>query len=316
MLEPMEERPALSVAVVAGARRERVHRVLRELAAQTVASKLDVVLVDLSPDHGSLRLPSRLGVRVIEAPGETFGGARALAAHAARADALAYLEEHCCPDRGWAQALIEAHSEPNMVIGYSFEPVNPRTRASRASFLASYGEWMDPAPGPVVSLPCSNVSYERSLLLEAGDELPNLLEVDFNFYPRLLDAGARLAAEPSARVAHENEERLSDALRTNYNFSRVLAAERARVRVPHPARRAVQAARRAIRKPFAEARRPAARHHAATSVTGSRYWSTCPTILGILLASALGVEPRRAPRSRLGRAPDCVLELDAPRRLG
>jgi hypothetical protein len=74
----------------------------------------------------------------------------------------------------------------------------------------------------------NNVSYKRDFLLSLGDDLDDLLTIDFNVQTRLRRRGHRLCVEPRALAAHENFERVSLEGRTGRAYCRLLAAERAR----------------------------------------------------------------------------------------
>jgi hypothetical protein len=218
----------LTVATVSGAQRRRAQRQLAAIAAQTIAAEIEVFVVDTRPEMDPLELPSGLEVSVLRRPSLSFGEARALAARAARTEIVAYLEDHCYPDPGWAEALAGAYREPWASVCYAVGNANPRARGSRITHLAHYGEWEFPAPGRVSSLPGNNVSYRREVLLGVGSDLDAMLMADYNLHNRLRREGLPLAAEPAARVRHENEGVL-DGCRSAVAYSRVLAVERARL---------------------------------------------------------------------------------------
>jgi hypothetical protein len=137
------------------------------------------------------------------------------------------LEDHSYPDSAWAEALVAAYRQPWSAVGYAIANANPGSRCSRIIHLATYGEWQSPPRGETSALPGGNVSYRREALLDFGDQLPAMLQADFNIHARMRQRGLVLAIEPTARAQHESGESLVDAMRASFVYSRVLAANRA-----------------------------------------------------------------------------------------
>jgi hypothetical protein len=205
-----------------------MRRLLDLLAAQTIAAEIEVVLVDTRPWMADIGCPSTLHLTVLPGSTLTFGQARAAAARAARSDIVAFLEDHCYPETGWAEALADAYRGSWVSVGYALANANPETRISRITHLANYGQWESPLPGRTAALPGNNVSYRREVLLDLGPDLATMLMADHNLHARLRRRGLAFATAPGARVRHENPVTLTDACRGSACLSRVLAAERAR----------------------------------------------------------------------------------------
>jgi hypothetical protein len=220
----------LSAVLVAGPCRARGQQVLDALGGQTARDRMEVVLVDLQPTLEPLRLPEGMPTQRIERPGlELWGPARSDGLRAARAPVVAFVEDHCYPEPDWADVLLEAHRGPWAAVGYAFTNANPETYVGRASMIARYGPFAHPARGgeaPMVS--GNNVSYKRDVLFALGDDLDELLAVDFNVQARLRRQGHRLYVEPRALAAHENYEQVSLDGRTGRAYCWLLAADRAR----------------------------------------------------------------------------------------
>ncbi len=204
---PAERPPHLSVVLVVGSQRRRAQRVLDALAAQTAADCIEVVVVDLI-DGGPAPLhvaPSLRHVYASRPDINRWGRARAEAVRLASAEVIGFIEDHCFPEPEWAAVLIEAYRGPWAAVGYAFTNANPRTYVSRASMLARYGQFVDPArPGPARLVSGNNVSYRRDLLLSFGSELDGLLTIDFNLQEVLGKRGLPLLVEARARAAHTN----------------------------------------------------------------------------------------------------------------
>ena len=105
---------------------------------------------------------------VLELGGSTIGVARATAARAARGQLVAYVEDHCYAEPGWASVLCARADEGWSAVGYGFRNANPGTAASRAMALMEYGDWVVPSPRsahPTLMLAGNNIAYSREALL-------------------------------------------------------------------------------------------------------------------------------------------------------
>jgi hypothetical protein len=220
----------LSVVLVVGPCRPRAQRVLDALGAQTARDLMELVVVDLAPSAEPLRMPEGIPARRIERAGlERWGPARGDGLRAACADVVAFIEDHCYPDAGWADAVLAAHRGPWAGVGYAFTNANPETYVSRASVIARYGPFAHPARrGEAPTVSGNNVSYKRDVLMALGDDLDDLLAIDFNVQQRLRRQGHRFFVEARALAAHENYERVAPDGRTGRAYCRLLAAERVR----------------------------------------------------------------------------------------
>jgi hypothetical protein len=153
---------------------------------------------------------------------------RAEGTREARAEIIAYLEDHAVPRLGWAAALIEAFRGPASAVNYAFESTNPETYVSRASIVAEYGPWLQPARrGPIRYASSNNIAYRRSTLAPYWNDLERLFNVEFLLHRRILEAGGSIWLEPDAIVAHENWTSFTDALRANGAIKRMIAHLRA-----------------------------------------------------------------------------------------
>jgi len=220
--------PELSAVVVLGPVRERAQTVVSALCRQTAADRLELVLVDV--DTASPELETEGPARVVylrrEAPA-TWGASRAAAVAAAGAPVVAFLEDHCIPSPGWAEALIDAHRQSWAAVGYAFTNANPYTYVSRASFVVDYGAWADPVPsGNAAFLQNNNISYKRDVLLSLAQPPDELLETDWNVQQALKQDGHRLYLEGRAVAAHHNFTSVREMLDENFAHCRAIAARR------------------------------------------------------------------------------------------
>ena len=223
--------PSLTVVIVVGPQRERSALALASVLSQSIASHLEVVLVECAdvataPLQGS----DHPAVRVHRLPdGGHFGNARAIATAVARAPVVAFLEEHTRALPGWAEALVHAHRGPWAGVGYEVHNGNPGSGRSDINALMSYGLFSPPlARGESRLLSGHNCSYKRDVLLSFGERLADLLLVDNVLQKVLVATGHRLFLEPDAKIAHRNEVSASSTARGYVAFHRAFGAARAR----------------------------------------------------------------------------------------
>lgn len=156
-----------------------------------------------------------------------LAGARFAGIHAATAPLVVFTETHCFPEPGWAAGLLAAHAEGADAVGPVFRNGNPATRSSVAGFLAHYGTFAEPAPPPPwPDLPGNNSSYRRDALLAYGDELADLLGLEYVLHGRMLRDGRRLVLEPRAVVRHVNVSRRRSGMVEAYLAGRLFGAAR------------------------------------------------------------------------------------------
>jgi hypothetical protein len=231
--------------MVAGECRDRVQRALDGLCAQTARESMEIVVVDLAgEDAPPLAVPRDAAVEILRLPGvQEWAVARRAGLERTTGAVVAFVEEHCFTEPGWAQALIEAHEGPWASVGYGFRNANPQSYVSRSAMLADYGLWLDPVPrGRVRFLPGNNVSYKRDAFLGLGDRLQAALASDFVAHEAFRTNGQPMFVEPSARAAHLNFTTVWETAFTNYVWCRAMAAQRARTAGWSLPRRAAHAA--------------------------------------------------------------------------
>jgi hypothetical protein len=311
-VSPEPREPLLTVATVAGRQRPRVQRLFDALAAQTIAPEIEVVVVDARPELARVEAPDRLRVRTLAGAALSYGEARAKAARAARAQIVAFVEDHCYPEPGWAEALLGAYRGPWASVGYAFDNANPDGLGSRINHFAHYGQWQSPARGRAETLPGNNVSYRREALLALGPELDAMLTADFNVHASMRRRGLALALEPAARVRHENERSIRDSCRSQFVYSRLLAAERARLGGWRRPRRLLHAAAILPGAPllrFGRLASASSRHPRSLA----RVIVYLPGILASYLSGALGESAGYLFGSGSARERLMFWEVDAPR---
>jgi hypothetical protein len=276
----------LSVVCVAGHQRRRLRRCLDAVAAQSVADRLELVVVDLGAGGEPLEPPAGIGTtRVVSVPPDTpLGTARAAGARAADGDAIAFLFDHGYPEPGWAAALIEAYREPWAAVGYAFALANPGSYAPRAAMVAQFARWLAPARGgPTPTLPGNMVSYRASVLTPFDGDLDGLLEIDMLLHRRIRAAGLEMTVAPGAVVREECFESIRETALANHTYSQLLAIRRAAAENWSGPRRLLYG----LAAPLGVAVLRLA--SATRGATGVRRWlATLPGVLAIAIMASLG----------------------------
>jgi hypothetical protein len=239
---PAAERPELSVLLVTPGRYDIIRKTIHHLRGQTIRDRIEVVIA--APSLNALQLERAaldgfFGHTVVEVgPIERLADAKVATIRKARAAVVAFTEDHCFPDRGWAEALVAAHRQGWAGVGPVIRNANPSTMVSWAGLFLHFGRWLEPArAGSVEQLPWHNGSFKRDLLLGYGDELPRFLAVEVFLHRDLLAKGHRLYLEPSATTSHVNISRWGPWMRHAFVGGRLFGATRASRERWSPARR-------------------------------------------------------------------------------
>lgn len=224
--------PAITVVLPTWDTFDALRTTIEHLGRQTIAHQVELLICAPHPERfvvdRAVVAPLH-SVRVLDA-GDLLstGPARAHAIREARADVIAFTEDHCFPDPAWAEALLRAHAEPHGAVGPALYNANPETLVSWADLLVAYGRWLAPGRRRVVNLLSGhNISYKRRLLLGYGGDLDRLMEAETLLLWDLRARGHTLLFEPAATAAHTNFSRLGVFLDVMWHVGRVFAATRA-----------------------------------------------------------------------------------------
>jgi hypothetical protein len=225
--------PALTVALFTPGEFSSIRRTVSHVAAQDIAAKIELLVLTSTPELtviDATAVSALHSVRLVPVSyGDGSGSARAAAVREAAAPIIAFGEDHCFPQPGWATALVEAHRGPWAAVGPIVDNANPTTLVSWADMLMGYGPWMAVRrAGEHDHLPGHNTSYKREVLLSFGDDLDALIEAETPLQWRLRAQGHRLYQDKNARVAHTNFERWQTWLFVSMHAGRVFASTRAR----------------------------------------------------------------------------------------
>lgn len=224
--------PALTAVLLTPDEFATIAQTVSHIVNQSRAHEIELLIVAAEPT--TIRVPDEVGqslhsVRVIQGTyGTGSGSARAAAVQAAAAGVVAFAEDHCFPQDGWADALIKGHSSGSAAaVGPEVHNANPKNLVSWSDLLMGYGPWIAPQrSGPRAHLPGHNTSYKRDTLLALGADLPWLMEAETPLQWRLRAQGHELLLEASARVSHTNFDDMKTWLIVSFHAGRVFAATR------------------------------------------------------------------------------------------
>ena len=210
----MSSEPDLTVVVPTFDRPAQLHACLAALA-RTHASPaaIEVVVADDGGGLDAAQAQAAAGdatpVRVVCAAGGP-AAARNAGAAAASAPVIAFVDDDCEPDPGWAAALLERHrAEPEALIGgrtVNGLPENPYSRTAQAITDAALAHH-NGGPAGARFFPSNNVAMpaDRFLSLGGFDEAVRLPGgEDRDLCERWSERGWPLVAEPRALVVHSH----------------------------------------------------------------------------------------------------------------
>jgi hypothetical protein len=223
--------PALSVILPCEEGFAHVRRTVAALQKQTVRDRIELVLI---APNDLLAPPAKEvdgfhSVKVVCAPGLMGNRARAAGIRAASGPIVASAEDHCYPAPGWAEALIATFEGGWSAVGPAMYNGNPANVLSWVNLLLAFGPWVAPAEGgPITQLPWHNTSYKRLPLLEYGDRLGEMMDVEGMLQQDLVRKGHRFYHGVSASVHHLNVSRFSSTFAYRLDSSRLFAGYRAR----------------------------------------------------------------------------------------
>jgi len=225
--------PWLSVVLVTPERLTSLHRTLRHLQVQAIASRIELIIV--APDSRAVTADDESYLagfgRVAVVPVGSINNVDVAAAGGvlrATAPVVALIEDHAFPQAGWAEAIVRAHAGPWAAVGATMVNANPRSMLSWTNLLLAYGWWTEPVSGgEVAALPGHNIAYKTALLQRYGDRLREKLGRAGGLLDDLKAQGGRLYLAADARIAHVNPSRLRSTVTLRFNAGRLYAATRA-----------------------------------------------------------------------------------------
>ena len=204
----MAKDPLLTVVSIAGARRERVQRMLRSILDQDIADQIVIIVYDRT-ENPKRDLPELNRTNVIYEPVDmksTLGRLQKRAVLTASTDVIAFIEEHVVVPAGWARESLRLHGQGYAGVTGVFASGNPQHRFARIIFSITYGNWiLSRQGGETTDIPGDNSTFIRSKLLKFEDELEVLLSTDILLIRRLVADGEKLYRAANLTLKHWNE---------------------------------------------------------------------------------------------------------------
>jgi hypothetical protein len=206
---------------------ETARRVVEQLAAQSVARRIEVVLV--VPSAQDLAVPpaiqAALGrVTLVEHSFHPVGIARAAGVMASGGEIVVIGETHVFLGQDWAERVFAAHAEGWSAVTPAVVNANPGSALSAAALHLDYGFFGPARPrGRGTTIPRTNASFARGALLARGDELAEQLGP----LAQLPVPEEGVLHEPAIRVGHLNVDRPIAWAHERYLGGRLVGGARA-----------------------------------------------------------------------------------------
>ena len=231
--------PGISVVFVARGSFLNIRKTLECLLQQSAASRLEFIFSTDCPDllrHAEafvLQKGSFANALFLLQPENSIARARLVAALEARADVVAFVEDHGFPEQNWAEELLAAFQFAENIDAAApmMRNLNQESAISRAQFLLSHGvhdlrsetcRFLDSR-----SLPWHSTAYRRNRLLALSRE-EGVFEIEAHLQQKIRKAnpGARFVLCTRCSVQHVNMTLWVPALRHAFHGGRVFGAER------------------------------------------------------------------------------------------
>ena len=124
-----QQKPKISVVLVASAGVRSIEKIVSRLRAQTLAHSIELILSARPSCMGELCSLSPDGlhsIQVVEADFSTSARARVPAILAAHAEIIQFCEDHCFPtSNDWAERMLAFHEQGYAVVGPMVANANP-----------------------------------------------------------------------------------------------------------------------------------------------------------------------------------------------
>jgi glycosyltransferase involved in cell wall biosynthesis len=198
-----------------------LRRCLGALRNQTIASDLEVIVVDdgsvdrsaiadVVAEHEFARLESQ----VHSGP----ASARNAGVAVARSQVLCFIDDDCEADRSWAETMARAVlAGPGPVAGSILPPVNGSALARALDLVVEAAISAD-----IRFAPSNNLGGRRELFaaIPFDERYPAAAGEDRDWCARIVTAGYELRVEPDAKVTHYSEPTLRAFLQQQIRYGR------------------------------------------------------------------------------------------------
>lgn len=213
---------------------ETIALALDKLRAQTIADRIEVIVVSASADAiapAQSRSPDFAALQLVQCPGHSLlGVSRAAGIKAAHAPYVFVGETHSFLRPDAAEKLLAvAKSGAWDVVTPGFVNGNPVDLWSWGAFLTAYARWNAAFPaGEIPEAPLYDSVFRKDSLLRLHGSLDELLVHGDNMRLAMAANGCRVYLEPSAILDHVNIEEPGAWLHEHFLIGVVIGARRAR----------------------------------------------------------------------------------------
>ncbi|MFV1986237.1 MAG: hypothetical protein ACC682_03095 [Gemmatimonadota bacterium] len=209
---------------------DTVRLVLEHLAAQTIADRLEIVLLAESDaiEVDESTLAAFAGWQLaVPTDFTSAGNLRAEGVRMARATRVWFAEDHGFPAPGTLEALRRVYDEHDAITGVVMENANPATAISWADMFLNFGPYVGrPELEDLGHLAWHKNMYPRDLLLECDAKLDDFLDVESELQEWIRSRGGRLMIVPDAPLYHLNVSRFDTFVETQAINGRLYGASR------------------------------------------------------------------------------------------
>jgi glycosyltransferase involved in cell wall biosynthesis len=208
----------ISVIVPTRDRPAALEACLSSLDAQTMADRLEVVVVDdgsVAGDTVAQVVARHPNARLVRRGGAGPAAARNVGARAARGEMLLFTDDDCVPEVDWAEELIAA-------IRAGAEAVAGRT-LNTGGALADASAVISRAPASVEPFaPTNNLACTKNVFeaVPFDESYQQAAAEDREWCARLAATGHTLRSQPSARVRHRQRLTPSSFLQRQVRYGR------------------------------------------------------------------------------------------------
>jgi len=220
MTTTRDDGPLLSV-ILATDHYERGRQLIGSMMRQTIAERIELVLVTSSPDD------VRKGVdgndhfhSIMIVPRDTvvpLSKARAAGVHASTAPYIFIAETHAYPDPEVCERIVELLSQGWSLVVPGLRNANPRNGISWGGFLSDYGAWSRALPaGEIERAPAHNTAFRREVLMDFGADLDKAFGFGDSLHEGMKSRGQHAWFEPVVVVEHVNIYRARHWLKERY----------------------------------------------------------------------------------------------------
>lgn len=229
----LQDAPRASVIVVASGGAPTLAKLIGLLRGQTIAPQLEVIIAtwpDLVADHEATETGNLHSIKVFAHDLRTSASARYAALSFVTAPAVVLAEDHAFPKHAdWAERMVEGVEAGHAAVGPVVGSANPATALSWANLCLEYGIWLwteNTTARTVDRIPGHNSCYSRDALLHYGEDLEDLLEVEWMIHKDMRERGLTLLLDPQIVVEHLNLSVFGKSLKIHLIANWIFAAKR------------------------------------------------------------------------------------------